>query len=96
MTDPEERLWFQLRNNRLQGLKFRRQHPIGPFIADFACSARMLVVELDGSQHSLEVDANRTRFLEARGWRVLRFWNFEVLRDEQLVLEETLRVALGR
>ena len=81
MPEAETRLWHRLRDRRLMGHKFRRQHSIGPYIADFACVAARLVVELDGSQHALatEADAQRTAFMAAQGWRVVRFWNAQVL-----------------
>ena len=85
--DSEKRLWFHLRGGRLHGLKFRRQHPVPPYIVDFCCVAARLVVELDGSQHGPEPDRMRTRFLGRRGYRVLRFWNNEVLDDLDAVLE---------
>jgi len=89
-TDAEARLWFFLRDRRLAGCKFRRQHAIGQFIVDFICVERGLVVELDGGQHGelfqKEADAERTAFLEARGLRVLRFWNDEVVRETEAVL----------
>jgi very-short-patch-repair endonuclease len=74
-TESEARLWGELRGRKLQGWKWRRQAPIGPFIADFFCPAARLVVELDGSHHldQAEYDARRTRFLAQRGLRVLRF-----------------------
>jgi very-short-patch-repair endonuclease len=74
-TDSEARLWGELRGHRLGGWKWRRQAPIGPFIADFYCAAARLVVELDGSQHleQADYDAHRTRFLELYGLRVIRF-----------------------
>jgi very-short-patch-repair endonuclease len=74
-TDSEARLWGELRSRRLQGWKWRRQAPIGPFVADFFCPAARLVVELDGPQHAdqTDYDARRTRFLAQRGLRVLRF-----------------------
>ena len=74
-TDSEARLWGGLRGRKLQGWKWRRQAPIGPFVVDFFCSAVRLVVELDGSQHldQLDYDTRRTRFLEERGLRVMRF-----------------------
>jgi very-short-patch-repair endonuclease len=74
-TDSEARLWGELRGRRLGGWKWRRQAPIGPFVVDFFCPAARLVVELDGPQHldQVEYDARRTRFLEQRGLRVLRF-----------------------
>jgi len=79
-TEAEQRLWLHLRATRFEGAKFTRQHPIGNFIADFACRSLHLAVELDGGQHSgSPTDANRTRIIEAHGYRVIRFWNNEVL-----------------
>ena len=79
-TDHERLLWLELRSRRLDGYKFSRQIPVGPFICDFVCRRKMLVIELDGGQHSanVEADAARTRFIESAGYRVLRFWNHEV------------------
>ena len=81
MTEAEQRLWRMLRSPQTEGYRFRRQAPIGGFIADFVCQAARLIVEIDGGQHdpSSEAEASRTRFLEAEGYRVLRFWNNEVL-----------------
>ncbi|WP_173983947.1 endonuclease domain-containing protein [Magnetospirillum sp. SS-4] len=80
MTDAERRLWSALRGRRLEGCKFCRQHPLGPFVLDFACVAHHLVVEVDGGQHAdSEADRSRTAWLESQGWRVIRFWNNEVL-----------------
>ena len=82
LTDAERKLWSVLRNRQLDGAKFRRQQPIGPFIVDFACHERRLVVEADGGQHAeSEVDGRRTAFLEGKGYRVLRFWNNDVLNN---------------
>ena len=88
-TDAEQRLWSKLRDRQLRGTKFRRQHPVGPFVADFCCPQRKLVVELDGGQHAEEVaaDHKRSRFLEEQGYRVLRFWNHDVLQNTEAVLE---------
>ena len=86
-TDAERKLWHHLRSGQLGGLKFRRQHPIPPYIVDFYCDASRLVVELDGSQHTPEVDRVRTRFLESKGLTVLRFWDNEVLMQTQAVIE---------
>ena len=87
MTDTEHRLWYHLRNRALMGCKFRRQHPIGPYIADFACLEARLVVELDGGQHvEPSGDSIRTAFLEAEGYLVLRFWNNEALKQTGAVL----------
>jgi very-short-patch-repair endonuclease len=78
-TEAERKLWYALRDRRLAGLKFRRQHPQGSYTLDFFCEAAGLVVEVDGGQHSEETDAARTAYLEANGLLVLRLWNNEVL-----------------
>ncbi len=83
-TDAEKRLWRALRESGLG--KWRRQMPVGPYFADFACFAERLIIELDGGQHSPDVDAARTRFLESQGYRVLRFWNNDVLANIDGVL----------
>ncbi|WP_017663998.1 endonuclease domain-containing protein [Porphyrobacter sp. AAP82] len=78
-TDAEHRVWQHLRASQLEGVKFTRQYPIGDFIADFACRSLRLAIELDGGQHAdSPTDANRTRIIEAHGYRVIRFWNNEV------------------
>ena len=87
MTDAERKLWQHLRGSQLDGLKFRRQHPIPPYIADFCCIERKLIVELDGSQHNEHKDAARTRFLESKGWKVVRFWDNEALLQTEAVVE---------
>ena len=94
-TEAERALWKHIRLRQLEGHKFRRQQPIGSFIVDFVCFERRLVVELDGGQHATQValDAGRTAWLEAQGFRVMRFWNHEVLRDTEAV-KETIRRAL--
>lgn len=81
MTCVERRVWLHLRARQL-GVKFRRQHPIGPYIADFACCAEMLVVEIDGDTHEEAYDIHRDRWLESRGWRVMRIVLQEV--DEEI------------
>ena len=86
-TDAEHKLWRLLRGGNLDGLKFRRQHPIPPYIADFCCIAHKLIVELDGSQHTVGSDALRTAFLARQGWRVLRFWDHDVLLQPQAVVD---------
>jgi very-short-patch-repair endonuclease len=93
-TDAEQTLWARLRDRQLCGAKFRRQHPVGPFVADFCCPQRKLVVELDGGQHAEEVaaDHKRSRFLEEQGYRVLRFWNHDVLQNTEAVLERIAEV----
>ncbi len=98
MTDAESRLWYTLRRHGLEGRKFRRQHPFGPYILDFYCPSARLVVELDGGQHyedeGLRSDEVRTRYLESRGLRVLRFTNLEALQETDAVLNSILE-ALG-
>jgi len=84
-TDAEIRLWSRLRRKQLAGFRFRRQHPLGPYVVDFFCAAAKLIVEVDGGQHANDGDA-RTRWLEARGYRVIRFWNNEVLANTEGVL----------
>ncbi len=85
MTEAEVVLWTFLRRRALQGYKFRRQHPIGPYIADFACVSARLVVEVDGATHwtpeELAHDAKRNTFLENAGWRVLRVTNLDVFEN---------------
>jgi very-short-patch-repair endonuclease len=90
-TDVERILWFALRD-RLPGWKFRRQHPIGRRIVDFACPERKLAIELDGGQHALREEADERRSVELarRGYRVIRFWNNEVLENLDGVLETIL------
>jgi very-short-patch-repair endonuclease len=86
-TDSEARLWKLLRAKRLEGWKFRRQYPIGSFIADFACPAARLIVEADGSQHVDSAhDARRDAWLALQGWRVIRFWNHHILNEQESVL----------
>ncbi len=86
MTDAERSLWYQLRNRALMGCKFRRQHPVGPYIVDFACLEHHLVIELDGSQHGTVADQRRTLEIQAAGYRVLRFWNNDALSRQPVVL----------
>jgi adenine-specific DNA-methyltransferase len=86
MTEAERRLWYALRDRRFAGWKFRRQETIHPVIVDFICSAARLIVEVDGGQHSEQLDAERTAALQARGYQVVRFWNYEVLENLDGVL----------
>jgi BirA family transcriptional regulator, biotin operon repressor / biotin---[acetyl-CoA-carboxylase] ligase len=95
MTDAERALWSKLRAGRT-GAKWRRQQPIGPYIADFVCHQVRLIVEADGGQHSPEGDQARTALLERAGYRVLRFWNNEILSNLEGVLiriEEAIAAA---
>lgn len=89
MTDAEQHLWQHVRMRQLNGLKFRRQHPCGNYILDFACIEIKLAIELDGSQHQQQIDydKNRTEWLKSEGWNLLRFWNNEVLQNSESVLE---------
>jgi very-short-patch-repair endonuclease len=92
MTDAERRLWFAMRDRRLAGYKFRRQHPIGDLTVDFACTRHHLVIEADGGQHSEnERDERRTARIKALGWRVLRFWNNDILSNTEGVILTILR-----
>ena len=86
MTDAEKQLWPHLRDRQVEGAKFRRQEPIAGYVADFACIEAMLVVELDGGQHTEERDAMRTAALEHAGYAVLRFWNHDVMANVDGVL----------
>jgi very-short-patch-repair endonuclease len=95
-TDVELLLWQQLRNRRLCGYKFRRQFPITPYIADFACLELKLIIELDGGQHADQTnyDSQRSMFLEQRGFKIIRFWNNEVIGNIESVLEAIRLVIL--
>lgn len=91
MTDAERKLWLELRSHRLLGYKFKRQQPIGPYIVDFVCFAARLIVELDGGQHlDSASDAKRDAWLIENDFRVLRFWNDQVLKQTETVLETIL------
>ncbi len=96
LTPAEAKLWTKLRGNQLESVSFRRQHAIGPYIADFCAPKAKLVIELDGGQHTerAEYDAQRTAYLEKHGYRVIRFWNNEVLKNIEgvwQVIEEALK-----
>lgn len=95
-TDTERHLWYYLRANRL-GFKFKRQVPIGKYIVDFVCLEKKIIIELDGSQHQLnkEYDQERTKWLNTQNFKVLRFWNHEVLLETQSVLQ-VIEHALNR
>ncbi len=95
LTDAEGLLWHYLRRRQLGGHKFRRQHPVGPFVADFACLAGRVVIELDGGQHTdqLAYDRARDEYFRERGFHVLRFWNDDVMRRMDAVLD-AIAVAL--
>jgi very-short-patch-repair endonuclease len=88
-TDAERLIWGHLRNRNLEGIKFRRQQPLGPYIVDFVSIEKKLVIELDGGQHSTNkaFDEDRDHFINSEGYRVLRFWNNELLQNTEGVLE---------
>jgi very-short-patch-repair endonuclease len=91
MTDAERRLWYHLRAHRFDSYKFKRQIPIGPYVVDFACLGRKLIIEIDGGQHADNLqDIVRDDYLRAEGFLVLRFWNNDVLRNTNGVLEVIL------
>lgn len=91
-TDVERILWKELRSRRFAGYKFRRQYPIDPYIVDFCCLRHRLVIELDGGQHAENEsqDRVRTAFLEAKGFKVLRFWNTDVLQKKEAIMQLVL------
>ena len=90
LSDAEQALWHLLRGRQISALKFRRQHPFGDYILDFVCLENKLVIEVDGGQHGQQAgyDENRTQKLQAAGFRVLRFWNNEVLNEIESVREK--------
>ena len=96
-TDAERRLWYHLRAHRFMGLKFKRQKPLGPYIVDFICMEKDLIIELDGGQHAeqLPYDQQRDAWLSNQGYTVLRFWNNEVMQELEAVLEKIRMVALS-
>jgi very-short-patch-repair endonuclease len=95
MTEAERALWRLLRSRALGAAKFRRQHPIPPYVADFACVAARLAVEVDGGQHGGPRDSARDAALARAGWRVLRVWNTEVLTNPEGVLQVVLAALRG-
>jgi very-short-patch-repair endonuclease len=89
LTDAERRLWQKLKRRQVATVKFRRQQPIGPYIVDFVCFECRVIVEVDGGQHAERIpyDEKRTRWLEAQGYRVLRFWNNDVLNNSEAAVQ---------
>ncbi len=87
-TDSERKLWGQLRAKQMEGVKFRRQHPIGIYIVDFICFEKRLIIELDGGQHMIQATKNKTReaWLRQQGYKVLRFWDHEIFENSTGVL----------
>jgi len=93
----EALLWNELKDRRLGGFKFVRQHPIGPYIADFLCRQHRLVVEVDGSQHAeSETDRRRDEYMREKGYSTLRFWNTDVITNIEPVCETILAALTGR
>jgi len=90
-TDAERKLWQTIRRRQVEGFRFRRQVPLGPYIVDFACLSARLIVELDGGQHTedenIMKDESRTAWLNGQGFRVIRFWNLDVLKNVEGVWE---------
>jgi very-short-patch-repair endonuclease len=99
-TLSEYRLWQQLRRKQIRGLRFRRQHPIGPYFADFICIALRLIIEVDGVTHldaaQIDHDIARTQWLRREGYDVLRFWNLDVLTNMDHVIERIDREVQAR
>ena len=97
MTEAEKHLWSKIRRDQIDGLPFRKQVAIGDYVADFACLPIKLVIEVDGGQHDWQKaqDDTRTAWLESRGYRVVRFWNNEVLGNIDGVLEVLLATVRG-
>ena len=99
-TKAENRLWYYLRNRRLNGYKFIRQVVIGPYIADFVCREKKVVLEVDGGQHGEDLakayDERRTAFIESCGYQVIRVWNCEVMKDINTVLEWILFILKNK
>jgi very-short-patch-repair endonuclease len=93
----ERKVWELLRDRRISGVKFRRQHPIGPYFADFACISRKLVIEVDGDHHAFQIqaDTRRTAAMEREGWRVVRFWANEVVQNPEGIWAEIEQVVGG-
>jgi len=100
MSAAEKQIWFRLRRRKVAGFRFRRQVPIGGYIADFACLPARLIIEVDGRRHSRQdghvLDEMRTELLEARGYRVLRFWNSDVLSDIDRVVQNVYNALASR
>ena len=92
-TNAETLIWTALRGARLQGFKFKRQQPIGPYIVDFVCFEHSLIIEIDGGQHGDEAssDHERSKWLQSQGFTILRFWNNEVIERKDDVLESIIR-----
>lgn len=95
LTDAERKLWLAIRRKQIKNLFFRKQVPIGIYIADFVCHEVFLIIEIDGGQHmeNIKYDCQRTKYLEEKGYKVLRFWNNEVLLEFETVMEIIMRAC---
>jgi very-short-patch-repair endonuclease len=97
-SEAEEKLWLSLWKRNLDGVKFRRQQPIGKYIVDFICLEKKLIIEIDGGQHNqspiIQTDLQRTKWLESKGYRVIRFWNNDVLTNMDGVLIKRFNIRL--
>lgn len=95
MTEQERKLWQFLRKKSIDGLKFRRQYPIGNYIVDFICNEKKLIIEVDGGQHNeaqnIAYDKERTEFLENKGYKIIRFWNSDIDNNIEGVYQEILK-----
>lgn len=98
MTDAERALWRHLRLRQLGGCKFRRQQLIGQYIVDFVCFEKGLIIEVDGGQHTEQIsyDLKRSQWLEKQGYRLLRFWDNEVLKNTEAVVEAIMKTLEGK
>ena len=96
MTDAERVLWKQLRLRQIEGQKFRRQHPIGPYIVDFVCLEKRFIIEVDGGHHAsqMDEDAKRTAWLQTQGFHLLRLWNHDVLTETEAVMAQINEVLI--
>jgi adenine-specific DNA-methyltransferase len=94
MTPAEVKLWARLRAHRLEGIHFRNQHAIGNYVVDFCAPRKKLIIELDGSQHFEQerYDKERTKYLQSKGYTVLRFWNNDVMKDIESVIRAIIQV----
>mgnify|MGYP002072913149 CR=1 FL=1 len=97
LTDAESKLWRHIRLRQVGGFKFRRQHPAGPYILDFACVEKLMAIEVDGGQHGeyVDYDFRRSAYLETHGYKVLRFWNSDVLKNIEAVKEVIFDALCG-
>ncbi len=86
-TDAEKKIWSHLKHKQILGVKFRRQYIIAPYIVDFVCLSANIVIEIDGGQHSYEVDHYRDEYIQSQGYEILRFWNNEVFENIEGVLQ---------